>query len=446
MITIQPGNAQHIGNRKDQQDAFGFTDLEDTSSVKHIGCLAIVADGMGGLNFGDLASRLAVHVFLREYMKKNMEETPKDALMRSLLAANRAVYEMACEKNMENETGTTLVAAVVNDNALYWISVGDSRLYLFRNGQMTLLTRDHYYFKVLSRKVRKGFITLEEAENHPDRLTLSSYLGLENLPEIDHNLRPFPLEPGDRLVLCSDGLYGSLTEEEMATSLSQSSPQKCAEALVEMAIAKKIPYQDNATVAILSLEEGDHKNTKGRSPNVKRRLVFFLTIFVFLIICISGFYAVSRFKSKESPAVTSVNDQKKKSLIDSASSTDEKPSHSIPEEQFDKHKPDSLNMKQKSEPEEAKPKTLNEYPTTQPSLDKTSFLKENAPSEDEKSAHSASEVQVNKKFPDSLGTEQTSESKGKKTEVLNEAASTIQVEERNEKDIKVDESGKTKNN
>ena len=118
----------------------------------------------------------------------------------------------------------------------------------------------------------------------------------------------------------------------------------------------------------------------------------------------------------------------------------------IPEEQFDKHKPDSLNMKQKSEPEEAKPKTLNEYPTTQPSLDKTSFLKENAPSEDEKSAHSASEVQVNKKFPDSLGTEQTSESKGKKTEVLDEAASTIQVEERNEKDIKVDESGKTKNN
>ena len=205
MITIQPGNAQHIGNRKDQQDAFGFTDLEDTSAVKHIGCLAIVADGMGGLNFGDLASRLAVHVFLREYMKKNMEETPKDALMRSLLAANRAVYEMACEKNMENETGTTLVAAVVNDNALYWISVGDSRLYLFRNGQMTLLTRDHYYFKVLSRKVRKGFITLEEAENHPDRLTLSSYLGLENLPEIDHNLRPFPLEPGDRLVLYTGG-------------------------------------------------------------------------------------------------------------------------------------------------------------------------------------------------------------------------------------------------
>ena len=87
MITIQPGNAQHIGNRKDQQDAFGFTDLEDTSSVKHIGCLAIVADGMGGLNFGDLASRWPF-MFLREYMKKHGRNA-EDALMRSLLAANR---------------------------------------------------------------------------------------------------------------------------------------------------------------------------------------------------------------------------------------------------------------------------------------------------------------------------------------------------------------------
>lgn len=469
MITIRPGNAQHIGVRKDQQDAFGFTDLEDKPFLKHGGSLAVVADGMGGLNFGDLASRLAVHVFLREYMKKNMEETPKDALLRSLLAANRAVYEMACEKNIENEIGTTLVAAVINYNWLYWISVGDSRLYLFRNGQMTLLTRDHYYGKVLSRKVRKGLITREEAEAHPDRLTLSSYLGLENIPEIDNNLRPFPLEPGDRLILCSDGLYGSLTEAEMATPLSLNSPQKCAEELVKLAIAKKILHQDNATVAILSLEEEETSNSiKAGSRNVRRQYLLFLSIFIFLIICIGGFYGVSQLKMQAPHAVISPNDKKKKPLKESTSSADKESPHPASEVQVNKINPDSLGAKQPSEPEEAKPKTLKEHPTTKPSSDDTISLNENVPPVDEKSSHPASEVQVDPKRPDSLSTKQTSEPEDMKPKALdkhpitplplstassvinNKSTSTvdapIKVEEKKEMDINVDEPGKTKNN
>ncbi len=383
MITIQPGNAQHIGNRKDQQDAFGFTNLEDKSFLKHSGGLAVVADGMGGLNFGDQVSRLAVRVFLREYMAKKREELPIDALRRSLLAANRAVYEMAYEKNVINETGTTLVAAVVNDNALYWISVGDSRLYLYRQGQMTLLTRDHYYASELSRKVRQGLITREEAAAHPDRLTLSSYLGLENLPEIDHNLRPFPLEPGDRLILCSDGLYGSLTEAEMATSFSQNSPQKCAEELVERAIGKQIPFQDNVTVAILSMEKGGHSNTTNRrSHPVKRWILLCLSIFILLIIFIGGFYRVSHLKSQAPLTATPSKDQKINPPKESTSSADEKSSHPAPGLQVEKKKPIRLKTKQTSEPKETKPKTSDEHPTTQSSPAETTSTMKNKSTED----------------------------------------------------------------
>ena len=383
MITIEPGNAQHIGNRKDQQDAFGFTDLEDRPFLKHSGALAVMADGMGGLSFGDQASRLAVTVFLREYMAKNRKEMLIDALRRSLLAANRAVYEMAHEKNVVNETGTTLVAAVINENALYWISVGDSRLYLFRQGQMTLLTRDHNYARTLSLEVRKGLITREEAAAHPDRQALTSYLGLENLQEIDHNLRPFPLEPGDRLVLCSDGLYGSLTEAEMAASLSQNIPQKCAEELVERVVGKQFPYQDNVTVAILSLGTGDHSNnTNRRSPPVRRWILLCISILIFLIICIGGFYGVSHLKRQAPQTATSPMDQRENPPEEITSPADEKSSGPASGLQVDKKKPGPSSTKQTSEPVETKHKTSDEHPTTQPSSAKTSSAMRNEPTEE----------------------------------------------------------------
>lgn len=383
MITILPGNAQHIGKRKDQQDAFGFTDLDDRTFLKHSGALAVVADGMGGLSFGDQASRLAVTVFLREYMAKNREEMLIDALKRSLLATNQAVYEMAREKNVVNETGTTLVAAVINENALYWISVGDSRLYLFRQGKMTLLTRDHNYARKLSLEVQKGLITREEAAVHPDRQALTSYLGLENLREIDHNFRPFPLEPGDRLVLCSDGLYGSLTEAEMAASLSQNIPQKCAEELVERVVDKQIRYQDNVTVTILSLGTGDYSNnTNRRSPIGRRWMLLCISILIFWVVCIGGFYGVSNLKHPPPETATSPKDQRGNTREESTSSVDKEPSGSAYSFEGDKKTPESSSTEQTLKPVETKPKTSEEHPTPQPSSAETSFAMKNKSTED----------------------------------------------------------------
>ena len=252
MHTI-PGNAQHIGARREQQDDFGFSDLDDCNFISHGGVLAIVADGMGGLAMGRDASRLAKQTMLEEYEAKAPEESIPEALRRALEAANSAVYELSRQTGQEGEVGTTLVAAVIKDHDLYWVSVGDSRIYLYRQEELCQLTTDHDYARELARMAEAGRITWEEASRDPNRRALTSYLGLPHLAEVDHCTQPVPLEEGDRILLCSDGLYGSLATGEMA-ALLETNAQESAELLIEAALTKQKASQDNLTVAILACE------------------------------------------------------------------------------------------------------------------------------------------------------------------------------------------------
>lgn len=275
---IFPGNAQHIGNRINQQDSFGFSDIEDRRFLIHGGVLMIVTDGMGGMIHGEEASRLAVDVMLREYMNKVAVESIFNALERSLHQANQAVLCMARDKGVETETGTTIVAAVVKDEKLYWISVGDSRLYLFRKEELTCLTRDHLFANQLAAGVRNGKISSEEAEDHPDRHALTSFLGLPELVEIERNVRPFPLEPGDAIMLCSDGLHATLSDKEIADAFTCVTPQAMAEKTVRRALEKKHPHQDNITVTILSLPEVKETGQTLENSNHKSLLIISLVI------------------------------------------------------------------------------------------------------------------------------------------------------------------------
>lgn len=133
------GNAQHIGARSSQQDAFGFSNPNETEFVAHGGLLAVLADGMGGLSHGDLASRAALAAFLAAYRQKTPQESVSAALVRSLAAANSAVCDLAARHNASGDLGTTLVAAVLHEQGLEWISVGDSALFLFHSGTFTAL-------------------------------------------------------------------------------------------------------------------------------------------------------------------------------------------------------------------------------------------------------------------------------------------------------------------
>ena len=136
-MAFAAGNAQHIGARPQQQDAFGFSDPSDRNFVAHGGFLGIVADGVGGLTHGSEASQSAVRAFLQAYQQKSAIESIPAALARALHEANAAVLRVASEPSGEG-AGTTLIAAVLHENSLYWISAGDSRIYLLHDGRLSV--------------------------------------------------------------------------------------------------------------------------------------------------------------------------------------------------------------------------------------------------------------------------------------------------------------------
>ncbi len=254
LTEVIPGSAQHIGAREEQQDAFGFSALHDPEAVKRYGMLAVLADGMGGFAMGKEASQLAVQTLLNEYLEKTAGESVPEALEKALHKANKAVYELALQHELEWNVGTTLVAAVIKEGMLHWISVGDSRIYLYRGGVLVPLTRDHVYANVLDMRVKEGKLTREEAESHPERHLLTSYLGIPKLDEIDASRKPFRVAAGDWILLCSDGVYDELSEPLLEVAVRMP-PQQAAEFILQHVLALENPYQDNATIAILACSQ-----------------------------------------------------------------------------------------------------------------------------------------------------------------------------------------------
>ena len=252
------GNAQHIGARPEQQDAFGFSDPKRNDFTQHAGFLGVVADGMGGIAGGREASLTAVHSFLAAYDAKGPAETITDALLRSINEANQAVVSLGRSKAEQN-TGTTLAAAVLHEGGLYWISAGDTRVYLLRDQKLTRLTADHTYGRQLDESVLEGEVSLTVAKSHPDRGSLTSYLGKNELPQLDRSARPFPLDPGDCVIVCSDGFYRALSEREISAAFQGDLNRACDQLLLR-ALQKGRAYQDNLTVIALSNDPHSVRN------------------------------------------------------------------------------------------------------------------------------------------------------------------------------------------
>lgn len=253
-----PGNAQHIGARHSQQDSFGFADLDDTSFIQHGGFLAIVCDGMGGMEHGDLAGRTAVRAFLDAYARKTPQESVPVALDRSAREANARVVALAHSLGRAEGVGTTLVAATLLDGApgqarLYWVSVGDSGLFLVSGGQMRMVNRPHVFANHLDQAVARGTLSLEAAMTHPERDSLTSYIGAEVLEEIDLTPEPLMLADGDTILLASDGMFKTLSPAEITVCLA-GHPQGWPERLVQETLARHKESQDNVTVLSVTVE------------------------------------------------------------------------------------------------------------------------------------------------------------------------------------------------
>jgi PPM family protein phosphatase len=249
------GNAQNIGARAQQQDAFGFTDPADAAFVEHGGFAAVLADGMGGMEHGDAAAHAAIKAFLEAYQSKRLNENVADALRRSILQANQSVYRLAREMGSAEDMGTTLIAAVLHERSLFWVSSGDSGVFLYREGEFTLLNAPHIYARELAAKAAAGAITREAAATHPERESLTSYLGMPELAEIDQNIRPFAIEQDDCVLLASDGLFKTLDDEGMRGAMRGTFQQRC-DALVAAVLARQREGQDNVTVIAIGPDEG----------------------------------------------------------------------------------------------------------------------------------------------------------------------------------------------
>jgi PPM family protein phosphatase len=292
-----PGNAQHIGSRQDQQDSFGFSCLDAESSSSHRGFLAVIADGMGGLANGKEASRVAIQAFLASYEVKREDESVPEALQRAVLDANRAVVEAGTRSGAPGDVGSTLVAAVLCKQSLYWASVGDSALYLLRQGHLTTLNCGHTYANDLDRRASEGSISAQEAFRHPDRETLTSYLGQDPLAEIELTVKPFPLQGGDQVLLSTDGLFKTLSEAEMQDAVDQD-PQRSCEQWVRRALDANLEHQDNLTVLAVGFDSDDRTNpgaertASGRRRSTKTRQKYAIAAICIALVCGAIVFAV----------------------------------------------------------------------------------------------------------------------------------------------------------
>jgi protein phosphatase len=203
-----------------------------------------VADGLGGHQAGEIASKLAIQ-HLREIDSR--ERRLADALEESFRKANRAIHDRAAKDPRTKGMGTTLTAIAVEDSSAHLAHVGDSRCYLLRDGEISQLSRDH---TLVARMVADGKITPQQAESHPQRSILTRALGADD--EIDVDTLEITLAPGDRLLLCSDGLSSVVPEEEILRRLREANDlDGLCTALVDEANQRGGP--DNVTVLVVEV-------------------------------------------------------------------------------------------------------------------------------------------------------------------------------------------------
>jgi len=201
--------------RENNEDKMEFFIPEKEELLGQKGAVFIVSDGMGGHNAGQIAAELAVQTVLRSYLNSNSRNILQ-AIKEAVAEANNFVYAVSKGISEREGMGCTLTLAVIKDDSLYLAHIGDSRLYLIRDGSAKQLTEDHTW---VAEQVKKGIISEEEAKLSPFRNLLTRSLGTRENVDID--LAQYTLENGDIILLCSDGFYEYIEPGEMAEKLSE---------------------------------------------------------------------------------------------------------------------------------------------------------------------------------------------------------------------------------
>jgi len=209
--------------------------------------LLAIADGVGGHQRGEWASRKAVGVLARELPRLHKRMEPKEALEAACKAANESTWRDASSSGL-NGAATTLVVALLDPHNLWWANVGDSRAYLVREGLAEQLTEDHSW---VEEEVRAGRMTPEEARSSDRRHVITRSVGFTDSVEVDVG-GPVRLLAGQRLVLCSDGLYDLVADDEICAAADSMTPLDAATRLVDLANERGGP--DNISVIVCSID------------------------------------------------------------------------------------------------------------------------------------------------------------------------------------------------
>ena len=247
-LTLQITNVQGQGERERQEDSFAIANAAGLELQRAQGLLALVADGMGGMEDGKAASQWTAERLPQLFQERETEDIP-GWFYRSAHAVSEEVF-----RQFGGRSGSTLVAVHIQGERLHWLSVGDSAIFLARNGGVFQLNREHTCLnRLLLQELEREPIDKGRALSDPDAPRLTSFVGIDRLTEVDLSLRPLALQRGDALLLCSDGISGVLTPPELLECMSLD-PEEGVRLLEGMVLEKNVMGQDNFTGILIACQ------------------------------------------------------------------------------------------------------------------------------------------------------------------------------------------------
>jgi serine/threonine protein phosphatase PrpC len=306
-------------NNEDSADTFQARLLtqQNGTSVEAPLHVAVVADGIGGNVAGEMASRTAVDTIKAFFGSKEHMAVP-DRLTGAIIEANRQIYDRAAADPTLLGMGTTVVAAVIAEGRLYVAHAGDSRAYLLRNGQLYRLTLDHTWAQ---EAIEANRLTPAQAKDHPNRHVIKRFLGISETVDVDSimidvnhgGLDPeqihtwpktntLPLQPGDSVMLCSDGLTDVVDDERIAATVNRYAPQEAAQRLVDQ--ANKAGGPDNITVVVVKWPDG----TPAMAVRANKRSPLIAAILGLALVVVAGAvgYLLAGNREDVPPAATAI--------------------------------------------------------------------------------------------------------------------------------------------
>ena len=246
-MSYRGGNLQGIGSRSYQEDSFTFVNLLDVTKIREMGLFAVVADGMGGMQGGSFASQTVINTMKEAFQNMDRAGDLPEQLEHAIYAADENVF-----RELHGKGGSTVVAAMLYDEKLYYAGVGDSYFFLKRGNALYRINREqNVMHSVFLDTIRQGSVDPSAGEANEEKQALSQFVGMGEIIDVDQLYHPFPLMDGDILLLCSDGVGGVLTEEDILFALAHPSPQDMCTALDQSVQRANRTYQDNYTALVI---------------------------------------------------------------------------------------------------------------------------------------------------------------------------------------------------